>query len=88
MNAGKEGAPIPEELVWLVAYAFAQRGKLEECLVTILSFDGYLRSEDWANLFFEDLFQEQLEVKCQLENTLPVSATQKYPGWPLRLNGW
>jgi len=64
LNSGKEGEPVPEELVWLIAHHFFTTGDLESGIITLVSFDGYLRSEDWHQLFWEDLFSSGGLVGC------------------------
>ena len=45
-----EGMPLCKETVGAVASRMLQRGRVYAAVVTLLSFDGWLRQQDWSGL--------------------------------------
>jgi len=50
LQPGREGVPICEEGVMMCAKRLFEEGRLQEGVIVLLSFDGYLRSQDWAQV--------------------------------------
>ena len=50
LGTENEGEPIPEEQVWCIVLGFLRSGNKESALISALSFDCFLRGQDWKNL--------------------------------------
>lgn len=65
----KQGQPVWEGGVLLIAGDMISRGKLLEALVVLLSYDAYLREQDWEGLRGEDIktSRQKGELRVALE---------------------
>ena len=63
---GGEGAPIPEEIVFLAAKRFLQMGEVWNAWLVFTSYDGYLRSQDWDHLCGREVVSDRRSCALML----------------------
>ena len=57
MAQGNEGGPIARETVGAIALMFFRRGLILEAIIVLVSFDCFLREQDWEGLLAGDCAQ-------------------------------
>ena len=62
MLPGGEGAPLPEEAVMFAIKKALEAGSLEYAVVIGISYDCYLRSQDWSDLRCSDICSDGRSV--------------------------
>lgn len=66
LTFSQEGQPISRGVIFLLAGNLFKRGRLLEGIVTLLSFDSYLREQDWERLRVGDVNFESDRVDARV----------------------